>query len=172
MRPHGFWRVAPTLFAALIGTWASSASSASFTPGNIVVFRVGDGIKTLAGTGNPVFLDEYQSDGKLVNSLPMPTEANALNKPFAGGGTAAEKKMLAEAAARPTSNKGSATTGGDVSRFWVPVSGRVSAPRQQPQQQAYNGGGAPAMGAPAAPRGPVVRVTRGDKVTEVPVGGK
>jgi pilus assembly protein CpaB len=90
----------------------------------------------------------------------------------AGGGTAAEKKMLAEAAARPTSNKGSATTGGDVSRFWVPVSGRVSAPRQPPQQQAYNGGGAPASGAPAAPRGPTVRVTRGDKVTEVPVGGK
>ena len=90
----------------------------------------------------------------------------------AGGGTAAEKKMLAEAAARPTSNKASATTGGDVSRFWVPVSGRVSAPRQPPQQQAYNGGGAPASGAPAAPRGPTVRVTRGDKVTEVPVGGK
>ena len=91
----------------------------------------------------------------------------------AGGGTAAEKKMLAEAAARPTANKSSATTGGDVSRFWVPVSGRVSAPRQQPQQQSFSGGGSPAtMGAPAAPRGPVVRVTRGDKMTEVPVGGK
>ena len=80
--------------------------------------------------------------------------------------------MMAEAAARPTSGRGSATTGGDVSRFWVPVSGRVSAPRQQPANngggQAVNYGGA----APAAPRGPIVRVTRGEKVTEVPVGGK
>lgn len=91
----------------------------------------------------------------------------------AGGGTAAEKKMLAEAAARPTATKSSATTGGDVSRFWVPVSGRVSAPRQQPQpQQSFNGGGSPARMADSAPRGPVVRVTRGDKMTEVPVGGK
>lgn len=87
----------------------------------------------------------------------------------AGGGTAAEKKMLAEAAARPTSNKGSATTGGDVSRFWIPVKGRVSAPPRQ--QQSYNGGGQEQSAAPV-PRGPVVRVTRGDKTTEVPVGGK
>ena len=89
----------------------------------------------------------------------------------AGGGTAAEKKMLAEAAARPTSAKSSATTGGDVSRFWVPVRGRVSAPRQ-PQQQQQSYSGAPVSMGPAAPQGPVVRVTRGDKVTEITVGGK
>ncbi len=88
----------------------------------------------------------------------------------AGGGTAAEKKMLAEAAARPTSAKSSATTGGDVSRFWVPVRGRVSAPRQPQQQQSSNG--APVSMGQAAPQGPVVRVTRGDKVTEITVGGK
>ena len=88
----------------------------------------------------------------------------------AGGGTAAEKKMLAEAAARPTSAKSSATTGGDVSRFWVPVRGRVSAPRQPQQQQSYSG--APVSTGSAAPQGPVVRVTRGDKVTEITVGGK
>src|SRR5690606_5457757 len=89
------------------------------------------------------------------------------------GGTAAERKMMAEAAARPTAGRGSATTGGDVSRFWVPVSGRVQAPRQQPNNN-YGGRMAPSMGgaAPAAPSGPVVRVTRGDKTTEVPVGGK
>jgi pilus assembly protein CpaB len=78
--------------------------------------------------------------------------------------------MLAEAAARPTSAKSSATTGGDVSRFWVPVRGRVSAPRQPQQQQSYSG--APVSMGPAAPQGPVVRVTRGDKVTEITVGGK
>lgn len=90
----------------------------------------------------------------------------------AKGGTAAEKKMLAEVAARPTSNRSSATTGGDVSRFWVPVNGRVSAPRSAPQYgsapMAPTGGRA----GPAVSQGPVVRVTRGDKTTEVPVGGK
>jgi len=88
----------------------------------------------------------------------------------AGGGTAAEKKMLAEVAARPTSNKGSATTGGDVSRFWVPVKGRVSTPSRQ-QQQPYYGSGNPVQVGAQAPRGPVVRVTRGDTTTEVSVGG-
>ncbi|AMG74283.1 Flp pilus assembly protein CpaB [Sphingopyxis granuli] len=91
----------------------------------------------------------------------------------AKGGTVAERKMLAEAAARPTASRSSATTGGDVSRFWVPVRGRVAAPRQ-PQQQSMADAPAAAYGgaAQAAPRGPVVRVTRGDKTTEVPVGGK
>ncbi|MGB3317787.1 Flp pilus assembly protein CpaB [Sphingopyxis granuli] len=91
----------------------------------------------------------------------------------AKGGTVAERKMLAEAAARPTASRSSATTGGDVSRFWVPVRGRVTAPRQ-PQQQSMADTPAAAYGgtAQAAPRGPVVRVTRGDKTTEVPVGGK
>ncbi|UKK85097.1 Flp pilus assembly protein CpaB [Sphingopyxis sp. BSN-002] len=87
------------------------------------------------------------------------------------GGTAAEKKMLADAAGRPSSGRGSATTGGDVSRFWIPVSGRVQNSRPAPQQ-AYGGSAPAGSGAPAAPRGPVVRVTRGDTMTEVPVGGK
>jgi pilus assembly protein CpaB len=46
--------------------------------------------------------------------------------------------MLAEVAARPTASRSSVTTGGDVSRFWIPVSGRVSSPRPQPS--GYNGG--------------------------------
>ena len=90
----------------------------------------------------------------------------------ASGGTAAERKMLAQAAARPVANRSSATTGGDVSRFWIPVRGRVTAPR--PQQADNRGNYMPANGGRGAsvPTGPVVRVTRGDKMTEVPVGGK
>jgi pilus assembly protein CpaB len=58
-----------------------------------------------------------------------------------------------------------------VSRFWIPVSGRVGG-GSRPQPQAN--GVAPSGGnyGSAAPSGPSVRVTRGDKVTEVPVGGK
>ena len=88
----------------------------------------------------------------------------------AKGGAIAERRMLAEAAARPTASRSSVTTGGDVSRFWVPVNGRVSAPRQpqqyEPTSGASNGNAMPVRS------GPVVRVTRGDKVTEVSVGGK
>lgn len=120
-----------------------------------------------------------QSMGKLSLSLrPLAENSGELEAAIASGdvnvptkgGTAAERRMLAEAAGRPTTAK-TATTGGDVSRFWIPVSGRVSTARA-PQQQNYGGGAAVSMGAPAAPRGPVVRVTRGDKTTEVSVGGK
>ncbi|MBU7588667.1 Flp pilus assembly protein CpaB [Sphingopyxis terrae] len=83
------------------------------------------------------------------------------------GGSAAERRMMADAAGRPTASR-TATTGGDVSRFWVPVSGRVSAPR--PPAGMPIAAGSPQ--AAAVPIGPVVRVTRGDKVTAVPVGGK
>jgi pilus assembly protein CpaB len=83
------------------------------------------------------------------------------------GGSAAERRMMADAAGRPTASR-TATTGGDVSRFWIPVSGRVSAPR--PPAGMPIAAGSPQ--AAAVPIGPVVRVTRGDKVTAVPVGGK
>ncbi|HZG32379.1 MAG TPA: Flp pilus assembly protein CpaB [Sphingopyxis sp.] len=124
-----------------------------------------------------------QNMGRLSLALrPLAESAGDLDAAIASGevnvptkgGTAAEKKMMAEAAGRPSSGRGSATTGGDVSRFWVPVSGRVQAPRQEQNNNYYGGRSAPSMGgaAPAAPSGPVVRVTRGDKMTEVPVGGK
>ena len=92
----------------------------------------------------------------------------------ATGGVSAEKKMLAEAAARPTASRSSATTGGDVSRFWIPVRGRVTAPRAPQPTAANNSGSTPSYGgrSVSVPTGPVVRVTRGDKMTEVPVGGK
>ncbi len=96
----------------------------------------------------------------------------------AGGTAAAERAVLARAATQPTAGRSTVTTGGDVSRFWVPVRGRVSVPRSQAAQNMQNNGGydggmpAAAPAAPAAPKGPVVRVTRGDQVTEVPVGGK
>lgn len=122
-----------------------------------------------------------QDMGKLSLALrPLAENAGDLDAAIASGdinvptkgGTAAEKKMLAEVAARPTASRSSVTTGGDVSRFWIPVRGRVSSPR--PQLPENNGGSAPSYGDRSAsvPRGPVVRVTRGDKMTEVPVGGK
>jgi PKD repeat protein len=48
----------------------------SFTPGNLVVCRVGDGSQTLTNTGNSVFLDEYTTAGTYVQSIMLPTNYN------------------------------------------------------------------------------------------------
>ena len=47
-------------------------AQSSFTPGNVVIYRVGDGSGPLVNTGNPVFLDEFSPAGTLVQSIPMP----------------------------------------------------------------------------------------------------
>ncbi|KQZ71873.1 pilus assembly protein CpaB [Sphingopyxis sp. Root214] len=122
-----------------------------------------------------------QDMGKLSLALrPLAESAGELDAAIASGdinvpargGSAAEKRMLAEAAARPVASRSTVTTGGDVSRFWIPVRGRVNSSRAP--QAAMNGGGSMPSngGAVSVPTGPVVRVTRGDKMTEVPVGGK
>jgi pilus assembly protein CpaB len=122
-----------------------------------------------------------QSMGKLSLALrPLAESSGELEAAIASGeinvpakgGTEAERRMLAQAQARPVTAK-TVTTGGDVSRFWIPVSGRVGG-GSRPQPQTSSAPSAPSGGnyGPAAPSGPVVRVTRGDKVTEVSVGGK
>lgn len=121
-----------------------------------------------------------QSMGKLSLALrPLAESAGELEAAIASGdvnvpekgGAAAERRMLADAAARPTTAK-TATTGGDVSRFWVPVSGRVSRAQPQAQPQAYNAPSSYTGGAGAVSQGPVVRVNRGGTTTVIPVGGK
>lgn len=121
-----------------------------------------------------------QSMGKLSLALrPLADSAGELDAAIASGDVNApasnseERRMLAEAARRPTASRASATTGGDVSRFWIPVSGRVSAPRRPSGSSesvtVTQGEGGTTS---AAPRGPTVRITRGQNVTEVTVGGK
>jgi hypothetical protein len=77
---------------------ALAATAASFTPGNLVVVRVGSGTGSLANTGNPVFLDEYTTAGVLVQSVALPTAAAGANNPFALGGTASTEGMMTRSA--------------------------------------------------------------------------
>ncbi|WP_326525873.1 Flp pilus assembly protein CpaB [Sphingomonas sp.] len=83
-----------------------------------------------------------------------------------------EKAMLARVAARPTEGKGSFSTGADVSRFQrssVPGKPQADRPMMTPGVPVTPG----TFGATAGvPVGPVVRVSRGNNVTVVPVGGK
>lgn len=81
-----------------------------------------------------------------------------------------ERAMMARIANTPQANGSTVATGADVSRFQ-----RASVPAKSRD----SGGSAPVVGVPmaAAPAGgfgdgPVVRVSRGNAVTAVPVGGK
>ena len=102
--------------------------------------------------------------------------AGDINLP-AGADRKTEDKLLKALATRPVDTDVTYVTGGDVSRFQrrtVPPMGGGN------RQNGYNGPSAPVAApaqvaspaAPPIPRGPVVRVARGNTVTEVPVGGK
>lgn len=86
------------------------------------------------------------------------------------GDAKAEKSMMLAVATRPIDNDTTFSTGADVSRFQ-----RRSVPARVPTSAAPTAGGpvaaGPAYGAPV-PVGPVIRIARGNSVTEVPVGGK
>ena len=51
---------------------AAGAQALTFTPGDVVVYRIGNG-GSLTSAGAPVFLDEYSPSGTLLGSLAMPT---------------------------------------------------------------------------------------------------
>ena len=75
-----------------------------------------------------------------------------------------ERRLLTAFANRPMDKNTTFTTGGDVSRFQ-----RRSVPSAAPSAAAGSSAAAPV---PAAPAGPVVRVSRGNSVSVVPVGAR
>ena len=81
----------------------------------------------------------------------------------AGTNPAQERQMLLAIANRPNDSGTSFTTGGDVSRFQR---------RTVPGKAQSGGGDAAASTAVPASIGPVVRVSRGNAVTVVPVGAR
>jgi Bacterial Ig-like domain (group 3) len=48
----------------------------AFTPGNLVVERVGDGVTPLTSAAGQVYLDEYTPGGTLVQSIALPKKVN------------------------------------------------------------------------------------------------
>lgn len=68
--------------------------AAPFTPGNLVVYRVGSGTGNLVNTGNPVYLDEYTPSGTLVQSIELPTTNNGAQKQLIASGTATSEGIL------------------------------------------------------------------------------
>jgi pilus assembly protein CpaB len=89
----------------------------------------------------------------------------------AGTNPADERRLLLAVANRPTDNNTTYTTGGDVSRFQrrtIPSRAPTASPTGAAAAAAPTGfpGGTP------VPTGPVVRVTRGNTITVVPVGAR
>jgi pilus assembly protein CpaB len=89
-----------------------------------------------------------------------------------GNDPKAEKAMIARLASRPAEGGSTFSTGADVSRFQ-----RSTVPGKARDDDALPGAPAPAAGgaypgAAAAGQGPVVKISRGNSVTVVPVGGK
>jgi hypothetical protein len=72
---------------------ASSTPDAS-TAINLEVYRVGDGVGTLANTGNPVFVDEFSSDGLALGSIAMPTVLSGANHRLVASGTATAEGLI------------------------------------------------------------------------------
>lgn len=74
--------------------FAGSAQAAAFTPGNLVVMRIGDGTAALGSGSTACFLDEYTTAGVFVQSIPMPIAAAGLNFPLTTSGTATSEGFL------------------------------------------------------------------------------
>ncbi|MCU1347361.1 MAG: polymorphic outer membrane protein, partial [Acidobacteria bacterium] len=69
---------------------APPALAAAFTPGNIVVYRVGTGAAALGSTATAVFVDEYTTAGAFVQSIAMPTAVAGAQRRLTAAGTSAE----------------------------------------------------------------------------------
>jgi len=73
---------------------APNATASSFTPGNVVICRVGDGVASLTSSATAVFLDEYSPAGSLVQSIPMPTTVVGANQISTASGVATNECHL------------------------------------------------------------------------------
>lgn len=65
---------------AAVASLSSVAGNPSFTPGNIVVLRVGDGVAALSTASAAAFLDEYTTAGVFVQSIALPTVDGGANQ--------------------------------------------------------------------------------------------
>ncbi|HUI04022.1 MAG TPA: hypothetical protein VLZ77_10800 [Acidimicrobiales bacterium] len=92
---RGAWMAALAVVgAALPGVFhPARADTPLFTPGDVVVYRVGDGA-ALSSAAAPVYLDEYTPDGTLAQSVALPTTASGSDKPLVASGSASSEGEL------------------------------------------------------------------------------
>lgn len=89
------WPRGALLFPLLIASWVfAGAASAQFSPGHVMVVRVGDGAAALTTASTPVFIDEYQSNGVPVRTITVPAVVVGANAPFTVSGTSTGEGAL------------------------------------------------------------------------------
>ena len=84
--------------ATLLFMWPALAPAAPFTPGNVVVVRVGDGSAALTSAATATFLVEYTPAGVLVQTIALPTAAAGTNSILTNTGTSTSDAMLTRSA--------------------------------------------------------------------------
>ena len=72
----------------------SGASAAPFTPGNLVVVRIGDGTALLTSAATATFLLEYTPAGVLVQTIALPTTATGTNSILTNTGSSTSDALL------------------------------------------------------------------------------
>ncbi|GAB3585813.1 IPT/TIG domain-containing protein [Hymenobacter daeguensis] len=95
---HFFTSRLKSCVAAMALLWPAVASAAPFTPGNIVVARVGDGTATLGSTATAVFLVEYTPAGTVVQTIALPTTATSPQRALTASGTSTSELALTRSA--------------------------------------------------------------------------
>ena len=86
-----------SMLASALLCAGSTVQAASFTPNNIVIYRIGDGVAAPTNTGAAVFLDEISigvSGATLVQSIPMPTTATGAQRQCVASGTATSEGYI------------------------------------------------------------------------------
>jgi len=72
------------------GLWTAQAQQ-RFTPGNLVVLRLGNGLQDLTNSGNTIYLDQYTTSGEFVDSVRIPDTGS---KALVQSGSASSEGML------------------------------------------------------------------------------
>jgi hypothetical protein len=86
---YNTFRASGTAFLLAAGLSRPLASHAQYTPGNLVVLRVGDGGNTLSSTSAPTYLDEYTPAGVFQGSIMLNATGTA-NKLTNNGSSTSE----------------------------------------------------------------------------------
>jgi predicted extracellular nuclease len=76
------------------GPVTGAHTSSAFTPGNLVIYRVGTGTGSLSSAATAAFLDEYTTAGAFVQAIPLPTVVNGSNKRLTAAGTSSSEGLL------------------------------------------------------------------------------
>jgi predicted extracellular nuclease len=88
------FRLLPSLISAAVLMAPSLLSAATFTPGNLIIMRVGVGPAALTNAAVPTFLDEYTTAGGLVQSIALPTATGSGENACVLGGSASNEGYL------------------------------------------------------------------------------